>query len=97
MVYIGIPAEEALSAESLHVYGHSIAWLYIGYLRADFFHHSYHFVAHGYTRNSTRHASMLDMQVTGTDTAHRHTNNGIVDSINVGFGFSTKANFPFSI
>jgi hypothetical protein len=61
IVHKAIFAEEALSAESFYVNGYSIAWLYIGYFGSHFFHHTYHFVAYGNTRNGTRHASVLDM------------------------------------
>ena len=77
IVYITVLAEETLSTEGLYVYGYSIAWLYIGYLRANFFNHSHHFVTHGNAWNGTRYTAMLDMQVTSANTAHCYTNNGI--------------------
>ena len=77
IIYITILAEETRTAERLYVDGYSVSWFYIGDFRTNFFNHSHHFVANGNAWNGTRHASVLDMQIACTDTAHRHTNNGI--------------------
>jgi hypothetical protein len=61
IVYKTILAEETLSAKGLYIDGYSITRLYTSDLLSHFFHHTYHFVAYGNTRNGTRHASVLDM------------------------------------
>ena len=77
IIYITILAEETRTAERLYVDGYSVSWFYIGDFLTNFFNHSHHFVANGNAWNGTRHASVLDMQIACTDTAHRHTNDGI--------------------
>ena len=78
VVHVAMLAVEAFAAEGLHVHGHSVARFYMGHLLSHFLHYAHHLVANGNSRHGTRHGTVLDMQIAGTDAAQRYSNDGIV-------------------
>ena len=77
VVHIAMFAVEAFSAESLHVYGHTVAFAESLDFTAQFFHNANHLMTDSYPWHSSRYATMLDVQVARTDAAYGHTNDGI--------------------
>lgn len=72
VVHISVPAEEALSAECLHVDGHPVARNNIVHPASGLLHNAYHLMPHRYAGDRPGDTSVLDMKVTGTDAAQGH-------------------------
>ena len=70
-------AEEALAAEGFHVDSDSVAGLYVRDSRADFFHNANHLVPDRDSFHRSRHAAVLDVEITRTDACKSHLDNRI--------------------
>ena len=90
VVHVTMPAEITFPAKGLHVHGHPVSLAEAPYLAAQLFHHAHHLVAHGDARHGPGHAAVLDVQVTGADTAQRHAYKGVCRFENRGFGLVDK-------
>ena len=60
---VAVAAHVAVAAVAGGLHGNGVSGLHIGNLCPYFFNHTHHFMAYGNARNSTRHASMLDVQI----------------------------------
>ena len=83
-IHKAVFAEETLAAKGLHIDRHAVAHLDIVDLGADLLNNANHLVANGYARHSAGHTAVLDMQVTGANTAERNTHNGITRALQFG-------------
>lgn len=71
-------AVKTFSAESLHIHGYSVSRFHVGNLLPYFLYNSYHLMANSNPRYSSRHRTMLDVKIAGTDTAQRNSYDGIM-------------------
>ena len=69
VVYIAVPAEEALSTEGFYVDGYPVAGFYVVYVCTDLFYDTHHFMAYRNAGYGTRYTSVLDVEVAGADTS----------------------------
>lgn len=71
-------AIEAFSTEGLYIHGYSVSRLHMGNPLSYFLYNAYYFVANSNPRYCARHRTMLDMKITGADTAQRYSYDGIM-------------------
>ena len=77
VVYKAMLAEEALSAECLHIDGHTVASLDILHGASCLLNNANHLVANGNAWDSFRYASVFDVQVACADASQGHSDYGI--------------------
>ena len=77
IIYISFLTEKALATECFHIHRYPIARLNRSNSGTYLLNNAYHLMPHRNARNSTGNTSMLDMQITGTDTSERDTYQGI--------------------
>ena len=78
IVHVSMLAIEAFSTEGLYIHGYSVSRLHMGNPLPYFLYNAYHFVANSNPRYCARHRTMLDMKITGADTAQRYSYDGIM-------------------
>ena len=71
-------AIEAFSAEGFHIHCYPVTWFHMGYILTHFLHNAHHLMPYGNTWHRARNATMLDVEIAGTDTAQSNLHDGIM-------------------
>ncbi len=73
IVDVAASAEKAFPAKGLHVDGDAVSDIDGFHGRTDFFYDSHHLVSEGYSFDSSRDASVFNMNIARADTRHSHS------------------------
>ena len=87
IVHIAMLAKKAFATEGFDINRHPIARLNAMHIRPYLLDYSYHLVPDGNAWHGTRHTSMFDMQIAGTDAPKRDAHQGVMRIFQRGYWF----------